>query len=154
MQRERARVGLVVAAISFAVAGYVHLEIWRYAYRYTSVGGEFLADVVASAAVAVALLACAVVPGKMRTLRGVLLVAVAVAVGSLAAFALSRGPGVPTPHGLFKEHGFETTPSYFFGVGSAVTVLFAETLAVVACLGILVDQRIGVRPRSPRPAAT
>jgi hypothetical protein len=126
---EIVRVALVVAAIRFVVAGYVHLEVWRYAYRYTSIGGDFLADVVASGAVAVLLLARAVVPSRTRRLRGVPFVAVAVAIVSLAAFALSRGPGVPTLHGLFKERGLETTPSYFFGLGSSVTVLIAETCA-------------------------
>lgn len=57
---------------------------------------------------------------------------------SLAAFALSRGPGLPTLHGSFKEHGLETTAAYVFGIGSAKVVLVAETIAAVLCGWLLV----------------
>jgi hypothetical protein len=130
----------LAAAVLIGIGGFVHFRIWQHAYRHAPVREMFVANWAASAVVVVLLVAVAVMgrraPGSLVTVT--LVAALALAAGSLAAFALSRGPGLPTLHGTFKEHGLETTPDYFFGLGSAKTVLAAEGLAAVLSIWLLV----------------
>jgi glucan phosphoethanolaminetransferase (alkaline phosphatase superfamily) len=115
------------AALTVGVGGYVHFQIWRHEYRHAPVREMFVANWVVSAILVVALIA---LPKLAKPLyaAGVLLSA-----GSLIAFALSRGPGLPTLHGTFKETQLETTASYVFHLGSSKTVLVAEAAALILC---------------------
>jgi hypothetical protein len=124
----------VIAAASLGVGGYVHFKIWQNEYRHAPVRELFVANWVTSAVVVVLLLAGLAVPRAGRVVAGIGLL---LALGALIAFGLSRGPGVPTLHGTFKETGLETTSSYFFQVGSAKTVLVAEGLAALSCMGLV-----------------
>jgi hypothetical protein len=133
------KVLVVVAAVGIALSGYVHLRIWQNEYRHAPVREMFLAQVVVSALVAVLLLMTLLPGGLSRIRRGAAAVGALVSLGSLAAFALSRGPGLPTLHGKFKETGLETTRSYVFHLGSAKVILVAEAVAALACLYALID---------------
>lgn len=120
----------VVAAVAIAAGGVLHYRLWHGAYRHAPVHELFLANVIVSALVTVALL----VPraSRLSALGGLL-----VAGGSLAAFALSRGPGLPTLHGKWTESGLESSGQTVFGVKAALAVLVVEAVAVVVCLGLL-----------------
>jgi hypothetical protein len=124
----------LIAALAIGVGGYVHFQIWRLEYRHVPVREMFIANWIASAIVVAALVVIVAASrtdhriGQVTLLAGMLLSA-----GSLAAFALSHGPGLPTLHGTFKETGLETTGSHLFNLGSAKTVLVAETIALLAC---------------------
>jgi hypothetical protein len=136
------RARLLVAAIALGVGGYVHLKIWQHEYRHAPVREMFVANWVASLALVALLVAAAVLPALGRQLgRVVAFGGLLLAVGSLVAFALSRGPGLPTLHGTFKEHGLETTSSYVFHFGSAKAILVAESLAAVICGSLLLVGR-------------
>ena len=127
------------AAVSVAVAGFVHFRIWQNEYRHAPVREMFLANAVVSALLAVGFLAGVGFHAPHHPLHRALLVAgMVLSLGSLAAFALSRGPGLPTLHGSFKEHGLETTRAYVLGIGSAKVVLLAETATAVLCGWLLV----------------
>src|SRR5579872_4767908 len=97
------------AAVFLAIAGYVHFKIWQVEYRHAPVREMFVANWVVSAVVVALLVVTAFIGtgGRWVAAAGFVL-----AVGSIAAFALSRGPGLPTLHGTFKETGLETTASY------------------------------------------
>jgi len=129
----RRRIPAVIAALSIAAGGYLHLQIWRGGYRYAPVKEMFLLNVGLSALVALALL---IRPNRLTALAGLLLSA-----GSLAAFGLSRGPGLPTPHGIFTETGLNPTNVRFLGGPAAVTLLAAEALAVITCTVMLLLYR-------------
>ena len=126
----RNRVVTIVAAVAIAVGGYLHWKIWDDAYRHAPVREMFLINVGLSAVLAIALL---LRPTKLIAAGGFLLAA-----GSLVAFALSRGPGLPTFHGKFTETGLQPHNVQFLGQPAAVAVLVAEALAVICCLGLLV----------------
>lgn len=129
------------AALALGLAGYVHFKIWQNEYRHAPVREMFVANWVASGLVVILLIVVAVLPRlPKRYARIAALAGLLVALGSLVAFGLSRGPGLPTLHGNFKEHGLETTASYFFHVGSAKTILVAETIAAILCGGLIVQQ--------------
>jgi hypothetical protein len=133
----------VVAAVTIAAGGLLHYRLWHDdGYRHTFVREMFVANIVASAVVTVALL----VPRAIRlsALGGVLL-----ALGSLAAFFLSRGPGLPTLHGTWKETGLQPAGDKVFGVKVALVVIVVEAVASTACSALL---GLGVR-RSRRTAA-
>ena len=123
----------ILAGAALAVSAYVHARIWQNEYRHAPVRELFLLSAVGLAAVAVTLLASALpaVPGRLRTAAAS--AGALAAAASLLAFGLSRGPGLPTLHGRFKETGLEATTSYFFHFGSAKTILVAETIALLAC---------------------
>jgi hypothetical protein len=132
----------VILALCIGVGGFVHLRVWQNEYRHAPVREMFVANWVASALIVLLLLAVVARPVLMRSVgwlasAGALLVAV----GSLAAFALSRLPGLPTLHGRFKVHGIEDTSSYFFHVGSAKTILVAEALAAAISAAVLIAHR-------------
>lgn len=132
------------AAVGIGVGGFVHFQIWRHEYRHAPIREMFVANWVFSALIAVALLVAVASPRLAGTIgRLALLGGLALSAGSLVAFALSRGPGVPTLHGTFKETGLETTSSYVFHLGSAKAVLVSETLAVLLCGAALVRARSG-----------
>lgn len=136
------RVLVLATAVAIGVGGFVHFRIWQHEYRHAPVRELFVANWVASALVVLLLVAASVRP-SVTTVAA--LGALLVSVGSLAAFALSRGPGVPTLHGSFKETGLETTSSYFFQVGSAKTILVAEELAVLFSAVVAGTRRRGRR---------
>jgi len=133
----------VVAALAIALGGYVHLRIWQHEYRHAPIREMFVANWLVSAVVAALLVgAAAFSPARHRLGDLVLLAGLVLSVGTLVAFAASLGPGLPTLHGTFKEHGIETTASYVFALGSAKVTLATETVAAIACgAGLLVSAR-------------
>ncbi len=133
----RNRIVATVAAVAIALGGYLHLQIWRGGYRYAPVKEMFLLNVGLSALVAIALL---VRPGRLSAFGGLLLSA-----GSLAAFGLSRGPGLPTLHGTFTETGLQPHSVRFLGQPAAVSVLAAEALVVI-CTLLLLARRTTAAP--------
>ncbi len=123
-----------LAAICLLVGGGVHLRLYLDGYRdfpNHDLGRSFLANVIASAIVAVAL---------MVTVRWPVLVAgIAVADGSLIAFAISR-----TDRGIFafNEHGWNPSPEAVLAIG-------AEIAAAGLLVGLLA---LTVRPQTaPEP---
>ena len=130
-----------LAAALLGLGGYVHFKIWQNEYRHAPVREMFVANWVLSAVLVVALLVLGVRRWRAGE-RWVLLAALALSLGSLAAFALSRGPGLPTFHGTFKESGLETTASYVFSLGSAKTILVTESLAALVCGALLVRRPV------------
>jgi len=119
--------GVVTAALVIT-GGYVHLCLYRHGYRtIPKIGVGFLLQVVASVIVATALL---VGPRRIARVTHVSdrfagssteLAATLLAVGTLAAFALTR-----TPSGLFnfRERGLEPAPQALIAlVAEAGTLL-------------------------------
>jgi hypothetical protein len=139
------RVTLGIIAVCVAISGYVHFRIWQTDYRHAPVREMFVAQAVVSLVIAVALIAAIAIGTRSSLARAAVWAALVVAAASLIAFALSRGPGLPTLHGTFKETGLETTQSFFFNVGSAKTILVAEGIAVLASLFQLSNSRSPVR---------
>lgn len=126
-------------AACIAVAGFVHFRIWEHEYRHAPVREMFVANAIVSVVLVIGLVAgIASRRPQSRAQRAMLTAGMVFCLASLAAFALSRGPGLPTLHGSFKEHGLETTAAYVFGIGSAKVVLVAETIAAVLCGWLLV----------------
>lgn len=126
------RIATIIGAAGVALGGYLHLQIWRDAYRHAPVKEMFLLNVGLSGAVAVALL---LHPRRLTAAAGLLL-----SVGSLAAFGLSRwsSVGLPTLHGItFTETGLNPTNVRFLGGPAAVTLLAAEAVAVICCAAAL-----------------
>ena len=109
---------LRVAAAGLVLAGgVVHLKLWNDGYRdIPDVGPAFLANVIASAVVAVALV--------VTTHWAAVVAGLAVVNGTLAAFALSR-----TDQGIFEftERGFEPSPeavlALVFEIGAGVVLV-------------------------------
>lgn len=124
----------IVAVLAIGLGGYLHYQLWRDVYRNAEIREMFLLNVAASAALVVALLV-PLRPGLLSKL--VVLGGIALAGGSLLAFALSRGPGLPTPHGIWKEMGLQPDGEMFLGIKTALVVLITEGIALLACLGIL-----------------
>ncbi|MDQ1393229.1 MAG: hypothetical protein QOF30_2206 [Acidimicrobiaceae bacterium] len=138
----RVRIFASVAAISVALGGYLHLQIWRGGYQFAPVKEMFLLNVGISGAVAVALL---LHPRKLTAAAGLLL-----SFGSLAAFALSRGPGLPTLHGTFKEMALAPHNVRFLGGPAALPLLVAEGLAMICCIVVLASRRNAPAPATSR----
>lgn len=148
------RIECLAAAACIAVTGYIHFKIWQHEYRHAPIREAFLAFVVASVVVTVLLVVTATRPiialgiGKVSLFAGMIL-----AQASLLAFAVSRGPGIPTLlHGTFKEKGLETTASYVFSLGSAKVSLVAETAAALLCGALLIQRRAPKAVRRVRAA--
>ncbi len=131
------------AAVLIAAGGYVHFCLYRHGYRVIPViGPGFLIQVISSAAIAVAL----VVPWRGLRIRQwvihpateVRLGALALSVGTLIAFGLTRRPG-----GLFnfQERGLQPAPQ-------ALIALIAESGALILLAAALVLDWLGSR-RSP-----
>jgi hypothetical protein len=121
--------GVATAAL-VATGGYVHFCLYRHGYRtIPKIGVGFLAQVVTSALVAVALL---IGPHRVARLgrvahvtdrlAGMLtgLAAAALAAGTLVAFALTRTPG-----GLFnfQERGLQPAPQALIALVAEIGVL-------------------------------
>ena len=124
----------VLAAACLLVSGGIHLHLYFDGYRdfpNRNLGHSFLANVAASALVALALLFYSRWP--------VLLAGVAVADGSLVAFALSR-----TDKGIFgfNEHGWYPIPE-------AALAVSAEIAAAVFLVALLAWGNDRVRDPSP-----
>ena len=135
------RFAAAVAAVAIGVGGYLHLAIWKGGYRFAPVKEMFLLNVGISAAVVAALVFH---PRQLTAAAGLVL-----SVGSLAAFGLSRGPGLPTLHGTFTEMGLAPHNVRFLGGPAAVTLLAAEAVAVICCTLVLASRPVKA---SPRPA--
>ncbi len=113
------RVARSIAAVLVLTGGAVHFDLWRGGYegiRY--IGPLFLANVVVSAVIAVALV--------VRRNRIILLGGAALALGSLAALALSRTVGLLG----FMETGW--TPEAMRTVAAEVGALVALTAVFMA----------------------
>ena len=126
--------GIMTAALVI-VGGYVHWCLYRHGYRtIPKIGTGFLLQVLASAAVASVLLAGAgriarlthVTDHLARTVTG--LAAVALAAGTLVAFALTRRPG-----GLFnfQERGLQPSPQALIALVAEVGVLLVAGASLV-----------------------
>ncbi|MDQ6614189.1 MAG: hypothetical protein M3083_05460 [Actinomycetota bacterium] len=137
----RNRIATTLAAVAIAVAGYLHLLIWQGGYRFAPVKEMFLLNVGISGAVAAALF---LHPRKLTAGAGL-----ALSLGSLVAFGLSRGPGLPTMHGTFREMALAPQNVRFLGGPAAATLLAAEALAVLCCALVLVVGHAGSTP-TPR----
>ncbi len=112
------RITRLPAAVSLAVGGIIHLQLWLSGYRVIPyVGPFFIANVVVSALLALALVA--------RSDSGVTVVAIIFSLASLVALVMSRTVG------LF---GF-TEPAW---TEQAVRATTAELTAVVALAIIFV----------------
>ncbi|MDQ1533082.1 MAG: hypothetical protein QOF28_843, partial [Actinomycetota bacterium] len=126
----------IATALLVAAGGYVHFCLYRHGYRtIPKIGVGFLLQAVTSVAVGVALLV-----GPQRLARVVHvtdrvagavaeLAAAALAVGTLAAFVLSRTPG-----GLFnfQERGLEPAPQALIALVAEIGVLLVVGAALVA----------------------
>ena len=121
------RTRLVPAAVLVAAGGVVHLQLWLGGYRGIPViGSWFVANAVASAVIALALL----VTGNRRVAAAGL----ALSVSSLAALVLSRTVGL---FGFLERTWTD----------QAVAATGAEVGAVVAlALGLVVASRPEARP--------
>lgn len=130
----------VIAAIAIGIGGYLHYDVWHASYRhlpgrFALVKQSFLANAVLSVLVVLALV---ISPARLVAVAGALLSA-----GSLVAFALSRGPGLPTLHGSFKETGLAPHDVKFLGQPAALIVLIVEGVAVLLCLGLTLRRSSG-----------
>jgi hypothetical protein len=136
------------AAASVAIGGYVHFCLYRHGYSTIPViGPGFLIQVISSAVLALAL----VVPWRARRIghwlvhpaSEVRLGALALSVGTLIAFGLTRRPG-----GLFnfQERGLQPAPQ-------ALVALLAEASALIFLTAALVLDRLdrGVGSGPPVP---
>jgi hypothetical protein len=136
----------ITAAVSLAVGGYVHFCLYRHGYRSIPViGTGFLIQVISSALLAVAL----ILPWRpLRVGRWVIhpaievrLGALALSIGTLIAFWLSRQPG-----GLFnfQERGLQPAPQ-------ALIALVSEVSALLLLSGALLLDWLGPRLDAHRP---
>jgi hypothetical protein len=138
----------VVAAVALVVIGYGHFNLWQNGYKHTPVDQMFL--LCFAAGIVLGLLAL-VGPRRIAGLLGA-----GFALLTFAAFALSRGPGVPTFNGTFKEHGYlsPTAGLHLFGLNIALTLMIAEGVAVVVCAALVLSAAKAPAGRlSRRPAA-
>jgi len=140
VQAARSRRGLrtfgVATALLVATGGYVHFCLYRHGYRtIPKIGVGFLLQVVTSAVVVGVLLAGPHRVGRVAhisdRLAGTLteLTAVALAGGTLAAFALTRLPG-----GLFnfQERGLQPSPQALIALVAEIGVLVVVAAWAVA----------------------
>jgi len=129
-----------VAGAAIAVGGYVHFCLYRRGYRaIPKIGTAFLLQVLASVVVASALLFFSrersVRLGRL-TVRSSFLtetVGLALSLGTLAAFALSR-----TPSGLlgFREGGLQPAPQ------ALITVVAELAALVLLSAALVIDRRV------------
>jgi hypothetical protein len=130
----------VVAAVAAVVIGYGHFFLWQKGYRYTPVGSLFLVNFAGGIVIGLLLLFG---PRRVAAVLGA-----GLSVVTFGAFALSRGPGVPTFHGTFTEKGFlrPTASLHLIGLNPALLLMIAEGVGFVACVVLLALG--GVRGRS------
>jgi hypothetical protein len=130
-RHDRVRFLDVLAALLIGVGGYLHYSLYIEGYRaIPTIGTAFLLQVISSAIVAIAL----IVPFKFRLHVGPVAISaptiarfagIALSVGTLVAFVLSRLPG-----GLFnfQERGLQPAPQSLLTIvaeGAAVVLLVA-----------------------------
>ena len=116
-----------LAAVTLAVSGYIHAQLYIDGYRFIHVVGVlFLLQAAASFALAALLLAGTV----LRAPALLDLAAAGTAAGALAGFVASRTIGVFG----FTEHGFQPAPKALISV--LVEVATLGLLAVVAVLAL------------------
>jgi hypothetical protein len=115
----------VLAAAAIAIGGYAHYDLYQnVGYKHAPVGTMFLLDFIASLVIAVLLL---VGPRRIVAFLGF-----GVSFLTLAAFILSRGPGVPTFSGTtFKESGLTPQSTHLLGVEIALVVIIVESLGIL-----------------------
>lgn len=122
-----ATINRLVAALAVLVGGLVHLQLYFDGYRSApdaNLGRSFIANGVASVVIAAALV--------VRSDKVVRLAGIALALGTLVAFAMSRRGG-----GIFglRESGLQPSPH-------ALIALIAE-IAIVVLLGISLLPAVG-----------
>ncbi|MGD9998391.1 MAG: cupredoxin family copper-binding protein [Ilumatobacteraceae bacterium] len=133
----------IVAAVALVVGGLVHLQLYFDGYRdvpNANLGRSFLLNGFGSAAIALALVA--------RREAVVRLAAVAMVVGTLVAFTLSR-----TDRGVFgfTESGFEPSPQAALALISEVVALVALALTFAPAVGA--GRSVPIRIAGPAGAA-
>jgi hypothetical protein len=141
------RIFAAVGAGGIAIGGYIHFRLWHGVYRQAPIREMFLLNVALSAVLAVALL----IPKRVFALAGA-----ALSAGSLTALILSRTVGLPTPHGRWTEIGLAPGQT-LLGVNETLLIIVAESVALVACLALVVlafRSRVGAdgrRRNAPLP---
>ncbi|HXR73544.1 hypothetical protein [Actinocrinis sp.] len=121
------------AAVTLALSGYIHAQLYLDGYRFIhAIGVMFLIQAAASFAVATLLLAASLLPAPAL----IQLVAAGAALGALGGFAASRTVGVFG----FTERGFQPAPQALLSVLAEV----ATVLLLVLAAARLLRQRGGI----------
>lgn len=106
----------------------MHFRLWHGVYHNAPIKEMFLLNVTVSAFLAVAIL----IPGRATAFAVAILSG-----GSLAAIALSRTVGLPTPHGRWKEIGLAPSGQTLFGISDTLLVIVVEAIALLASVALL-----------------
>ena len=115
------------AAVTLAISGYIHAQLYLDGYRFIhAIGVMFLIQAAASFAVATLLLAASLLPAPAL----IQLVAAGAALGALGGFAASRTVGVFG----FTERGFQPAPQALLSVLAEVATVLLLVLAAVRLL--------------------
>ena len=115
------------AAVTLAISGYIHAQLYLDGYRFIhAVGVMFLIQAAASFALATLLLAASLLPAPAL----IHLAAAGAALGALGGFAASRTVGVFG----FTEHGFQPAPQALLSVLAEVATVLLLALAVARML--------------------
>jgi hypothetical protein len=110
------------AAVTLAMSGYIHAQLYLDGYRFIhAIGVMFLIQAAASFGLATLLLAAAVLPAPAV----IQLAAAGAALGALGGFAASRTVGVFG----FTERGFQPAPQALLSVLAEVATLLLLSLA-------------------------
>jgi hypothetical protein len=121
------------AAVTLAISGYIHAQLYLDGYRFIhAIGVLFLIQAAASFGVATLLLAASLLPVPAL----IQLAGAGAALGALGGFAASRTIGVFG----FTERGFQPSPQSLLSVLAEV----ATVLLLVAAAARLLRQRGGV----------
>jgi hypothetical protein len=129
------------AAVTLALSGYIHAQLYLDGYRFIhAIGVMFLIQAAASFAVATLLLAASLLPAPAL----IQLVAAGAALGALGGFAASRTVGVFG----FTERGFQPAPQALLSVLAEV----ATVLLLVLAAARLLRQRGGISSLGSRLA--
>lgn len=115
------------AAVTLAISGYIHAQLYVDGYRFIhAIGVMFLIQAAASFALATLLLAASLLlaPALIH------LAAAGAALGALGGFAASRTVGVFG----FTEHGFQPAPQALLSVLAEVATVLLLALAVARLL--------------------
>lgn len=117
----------LIASLSLAAGGYIHFRLWDGVYRHAPIREMFVVNFVLVGVIAIALLASKWFPAAAGA---------ALSAGSLAALALSRTVGLPTPHGRWTEVGLAPRQT-LLGVNETLLIIITELVAVLACAAVL-----------------
>ena len=110
------------AAVTLAISGYIHAQLYLDGYRFIhAIGVMFLIQAAASFAVAILLLAASLLPAPAL----IHLLAAGAALGALGGFAASRTVGVFG----FTERGFQPAPQALLSVLAEVVTVLLLALA-------------------------